>query len=265
MVSWAGWKYKIAYNVICDNAAIDLLEIANGTSSNPSFTFLDNNAVGFYKSGSEIGVASGGGISCAFGLNFIRVNSLVARNTTGISLTGNDTDGADAISCISRSMYNLTNDEARLHAFRKYYEDDSECAAVMINGLKLAELANYGGGIEERVKTTQTISTTPNDIWVSNALEDDETYEVEANIIGMENDGSDRALYVIRGLFYRNGGNVSQQGATSKPTEIESNANWDASFTLDTTAQTIKITVVGDTGETVNWKADIKFKKLTTS
>ena len=87
-----------------------------------------------------------------------------------------------------------------------------------------------------------------------------EVINIEVWITGRKSDGTDRALYHLEGLFYRNtAGNVTQEGSTSSITEIESNAAWDCSLVADTTNQTIDVRVTGIAGTTINWKAIVKY------
>lgn len=113
-----------------------------------------------------------------------------------------------------------------------------------------------GKSTQRRVETIQTTDANPTTI-ASIAVAEGEAWFVEARIVGRESDGSNRAIYTLRGLFYRNtSGNVTQQGSTDKtPVPIESNAAWDADLVANTGTQAIDIKVTG--ANTVDWKVDI--------
>lgn len=131
--------------------------------------------------------------------------------------------------------------------------------------LTVGVATNYGNGKKEVLKTVQTTDATVTEIWTSPAVADNETYMVEVTVVGMESDGSDRNLYHIQGLFYRDGGNVTQQGSTISLATIESDADWDCDFTVDTVNQDINVVVTGEAATTINWKANVKYFKVTSS
>jgi len=123
--------------------------------------------------------------------------------------------------------------------------------------------ASYGGGSLQAVGTLQTTNDTQTTI-ATMPISEGDVFLVEVQIIGRKSDGTDRALYHLEGLFYRNAaGNVTQQGATVSVGTIESNANWDCQLIADTVAQAIDVDVTGVAGTTIDWKCDIKLMRVT--
>lgn len=118
----------------------------------------------------------------------------------------------------------------------------------------------YGGGqteiIPDPVETTDETVTTCGSV----TLTDDSAYLIEARVIGMQSDGSSRNVYHIEGLFYRDGGNATQQGATTSITTIESEALCDCVFDTDT--NDVRVRVTGVAAETWHWKTVLKYHKV---
>jgi len=121
-------------------------------------------------------------------------------------------------------------------------------------------------GIEvkgERDTYLQTSDATITDIATIDVAEGD-VFQVEAYVLGRKSDGTDRAIYHLEGCFYRNAaGNVTQQGATTVITSLESNVAWNCTLNADAGNQTIDVRVTGVAATTINWKAIVKYIKTT--
>ena len=123
--------------------------------------------------------------------------------------------------------------------------------------------ASYGSGFKTLVSTAQTTDATITDL-ASVAVAEGDVWLVEAQVIGRKSDGSQRALYHLEGLFYRNvAGNVTQQGATTGITAIESDANWDCTLNADIGTQSIDVRVTGVAGTIIDWKAALCYFRVT--
>ena len=124
------------------------------------------------------------------------------------------------------------------------------------DNLTTGSTATYGGGTVTEHTDTQTIgATTPN--IATTTLQDNSAYLIKAKVIGMESDGSDRNVYHFEGLFYRDGGNATQQGVTTVITEIESEAAADCDFNLS--GSDVRIQVTGVAAETWNWHCELEY------
>ena len=96
---------------------------------------------------------------------------------------------------------------------------------------------------------TDTTDATGTSIW-SFTMPENSALSVEARVTAMESDGSDRNYYHIAGLFYRNGGNATQQGSTATiVTPIESDATPTVEFSVSGTD--VRLRWNGIAGE--NW------------
>ena len=114
-----------------------------------------------------------------------------------------------------------------------------------------------------RDRYLQTTDATVTDI-DSLAVAEGEMFKVETEVVGRKSDGTDRAMYHLEGLFYRNtGGNVTQEGSTTSITTIESDATWNCALVADTGNQTIDVQVTGKAATTVNWNSTLKYIKQT--
>ena len=122
-----------------------------------------------------------------------------------------------------------------------------------------ATIAGFGTLDESTLTTSTGVSQ---NIFTFDAVEG-EVYYVKTNIIGRKSDGTDRACFELRGIFYRNsGGDITQQGSTQSVATIRSNTDWDADFDVDTGNQKIEVTVQGASTTTVNWQANTQYYTL---
>lgn len=139
---------------------------------------------------------------------------------------------------------------------------DSDGALSLNDTLTVGSGASYGGGAVEDVATVQTTDETVTDL-ASVALAEGDVVSVEITIIARKSDGSQRALYRLIGIFYRNAsGNVTLQGDIVSINTVESDAAWDCALVADTANQTVDVRVVGVAATTINWKADVKVLKV---
>lgn len=107
----------------------------------------------------------------------------------------------------------------------------------------------------------QTTTGTQTNLGPNFTLPDNSAATLEAEVLAMESDGSDRNLYHDKGLFYRDGGGATQQGSTANLiTPIESDANWAADLDADT--NDIRVLITGEAATTINWRGRIKMMSL---
>lgn len=99
--------------------------------------------------------------------------------------------------------------------------------------------------ITETTDTTATlISTLP--------LDDDETYLIKAVVIGIKDDGSDRATYEMSGSYYRTAGGDAVIIGSDTIVSKKSDASWGApAFVVSGTAVTIE--VQGRAATNISW------------
>ena len=89
-------------------------------------------------------------------------------------------------------------------------------------------------------------------------LLDENTYHIEAFIVAVQSDGTDRASYHIAGTFYRTGaGNATIQGVVIDIHKQESNAALDATFTVS--GNVVRVSVIGIAAETWEWGSTITY------
>lgn len=104
------------------------------------------------------------------------------------------------------------------------------------------------------VQTTDATQTTLDSI----TLLDENTYHVEAWIVAVQSDGTDRASYHIARTVYRTGaGNATLQGGITLLHAQESNAALDAVFTVS--GNDIRVSVTGIAAETWEWGTTMKY------
>jgi len=98
------------------------------------------------------------------------------------------------------------------------------------------------------VQTGDAVQTTLDTI----ALLDENTYHVEAFVVGVQSDGTDRASYHIACTAYRTAaGGATLQGGVTQLHANESNAALDATFTVSGNNLLVRVTGIG--AETWEW------------
>jgi hypothetical protein len=243
-----------------------------------SFTYTCGDGSGTDAAGGnytiDLGASTGTGMPGLLYLNYGGTNFMMAGKDlsgAGTLMVSNSADGDNGFVQLSATALTSGNlmvwgDNFAMGAY------DAK-AGIDYSGMPEFGIAtSYGGGIKSAIGTVQTTDATTTTIFTSPVVADNETYQFEAIVTGMKSDGSDRALYKLTGLFYRNGGNVTQEGATISLATIESDATWGAGtlgtgcdFTLDTGNQKVLVRVEGLAATTINWKAVITYNKVTAS
>ena len=98
----------------------------------------------------------------------------------------------------------------------------------------------------------QSISTGP-DTCETITLEDENTYDITARIVGVKSDGTDRASYHIQATYYRTAaGGATQEGATTSIHAVESDATWGGA-TFGTSSDDLLVQVDGKITTTIEW------------
>ena len=104
------------------------------------------------------------------------------------------------------------------------------------------------------VQTTDATQTTIDSL----TLLDENTYHVEAFVVGVKSDGSARASYHIACTVYRTGaGNTTLQGAVTAIHSVESDATWDATFTVN--GNDLRVSVTGKAATTIEWGSTMRY------
>lgn len=112
----------------------------------------------------------------------------------------------------------------------------------------------------EEAQTTDATQTTVDSI----TLLDENTYHIEAYVVGVESGGGNRASYHISGTFYRTGaGGATLQGAVTTVHSAESDANWDATFTVND--NDVRVSVTGVAATTIEWTATMEYINMSDS
>lgn len=106
------------------------------------------------------------------------------------------------------------------------------------------------------VASVQTTDATVTVLFTKN-LSNGDAYWVEANVVGVKSDGSQRAAYTRKVLVYCNSDAATIQGAVEATSTIESDAAWDCTFTVDSNDIQLKVTGVAAT--TIDWRGNVKF------
>ena len=131
-----------------------------------------------------------------------------------------------------------------------------EITASATSGNIILSSANSTNRDSPEIQTTDATVTTVDTV----TLEDEHTYLVDVKVVAMESDGSDRNMYHLEGLFYCDGGNATQQGATTSITTIESEAGCDLVF--DVTGNDVRVRWTGIVAETWNVTGKIEITEV---
>lgn len=132
---------------------------------------------------------------------------------------------------------------------------------IEVNGdNKVGEGTKHDGFVTRVAAEVQTIGsgqTTADSI----TLLDENTYHVEAYIVGVQDDGTDRCSYHIAGTVYRTGaGTATLQGTVTSLHTQESNASCDATLTVN--SNDIRVSVTGIAAETYEWGCTMKYMNM---
>ena len=104
------------------------------------------------------------------------------------------------------------------------------------------------------IQTTDAAQTT----LISHTLLDENTYHVEAQIVAVQSDGTDRASYHLACTVYRTGAGVATlQGSVTSLHTQESNVSLDATLTVS--GSDIRVSVTGIVAETWEWGTTITY------
>lgn len=104
------------------------------------------------------------------------------------------------------------------------------------------------------IQTLNAVQTTADSI----TLLDENTYHCIAYVVGVKSDGTDRASYHVECTVYRTGGGgATLQGAVTVVHSQESNAAWDATFTVN--GNDLRVSVTGVAATTIEWTANLKY------
>jgi len=110
-------------------------------------------------------------------------------------------------------------------------------------------------GVE--VQTTDATQTTTDSI----TLEDENTYMISAYVVGVKSDGSQRASYHIECTAYRTGGgSATLQGAVTSVHAQESDAAWNATFTVS--SRDVRVSVTGVAATTIEWMCSLRYVNM---
>lgn len=107
-------------------------------------------------------------------------------------------------------------------------------------------------GYEIRNATTLTTTAVTQQTIDSITLDDNSVYHATAIVKAFE-DGVNRASYNLEVTAYRDGGSATLQGGVSSLHTSESEAAWDATFTVS--GNDLRISVTGEAATTIGWTA----------
>ena len=109
----------------------------------------------------------------------------------------------------------------------------------------------------QEIQTTDAVQTTLDSI----TLEDENTYHAKGVVVGVKSDGTDRASYEVDVTVYRTGGGgATIQGAVTVIHSQESNAAWDATFTVN--GNDLRLSVTGVAATTIEWGGFIQYMNM---
>lgn len=134
------------------------------------------------------------------------------------------------------------------------------------NDFENASTAMYSSDLPGDCKIVQRVHAQTTDatstVLISVTLPDNSAFRCDWDVMGMESDGSDRAVYSIGGLFYRDGGTATQQGSDwANFTAIESDATWTGAD-LDVNSNNVRCKVQGVASQTINWSCELTARSI---
>ena len=101
-------------------------------------------------------------------------------------------------------------------------------------------------------QTTDGSATTA----LTKTLADDTVYTIQALIVGRDTSGTDRASYIREAPAHREGGGSATLTSIQAAYTSETDAAWDATFTVS--GNDLRVTVTGKAATTVNWSVSLR-------
>jgi len=112
-----------------------------------------------------------------------------------------------------------------------------------------------------RIDNGESIATSTTDATVTTlytfTMPDNASALIQAEVTGLETDGSNRNNYIIAGAFYRDGGNATQQGSTVSILSIESDATWGA-VEFAVSGNDVIVRATGAASTNITWISETK-------
>lgn len=138
---------------------------------------------------------------------------------------------------------------------------DTNALRAIIGGTLISGPGTKHDGFIKRpaaeVQTTDDTQTTLDSI----TLEDENTYHVEAYIINVKSDGTERASYHFAATVYRTGaGSATIQNSVTLIHEAESDTSPEATFTVN--GNDLRVSVTGIAAETWEWGCILQYSNL---
>jgi len=133
-----------------------------------------------------------------------------------------------------------------------------------VEGIQLTKTHAAFAGSESTVRTgaVQTTTAAPTTV-VAVTLADDTVYVAEVIVTARDVAGVDRATYRRAVRVHRQAAGVATLGTVQFVYEDETNAAWQVTFTVS--GSDLRVTVIGDVGETVNWAATLTLQGVSGS
>lgn len=132
--------------------------------------------------------------------------------------------------------------------------DDDGNVNIISKGLKHGDFVILDS---VEAQTTDDTQTTLDAI----TLLDDNIYHIEAWVVGVKSDGSQKASYSLTGTFFRtNGGATTKQGTATILHAEETNNDWKVQFTVS--GNDLRISVTGIASTTIDWSSTIKYVNI---
>lgn len=128
---------------------------------------------------------------------------------------------------------------------------------------KVKSHISFAGSDDVRVTGAVHTTNTTQTAAYTYTLSDNFVCGIEAMVVGRRTDATtDRALYKIAGLVYRQGGGATLQGTVANViTPIETDAAWDATLTV--TGNTVSVSVTGGS-QTIDWVTSVNLQCVST-
>lgn len=229
-----------------------------GSAANPSIEFIEGSGDGVYT------VASG---NMRFGIG----GSVVGGYNSAVLFMGGNSAGNPTL---ETEVASATNPVHTFVSFETYglggspaseyislIADSNETVRVGTDTVTIGIGTKHDGYIISDAAEVQTGTDTQTTL-DSITLLDENTYHVDAFVVAVQSDGTDRASYHIACTAYRTGaGNAALQGSVTSLHSQESNGSADCTFTVS--GNDLRLSWTGIAGET--WEAGSTLKYINIS
>lgn len=208
----------------------ETIRAGDGTTGNPSYTFASALTTGMSQSATLLSFSSGGTAKMQIGSAAVLIAANLQPNQDGTRDCGDPT-----------LRWNSVHTET----------------------IQVKSHAAYAGSVSAtETGAVRTTDANAASVWTK-TLADNTLYWVEANVIGRDEGGTNRAAYKRFLRVHRQAAGGATAGTVAALATDESNSAWDC--TIDVNSNDVRVRVTGANSVNISWVATVTWQAVSTS